>query len=86
MKIHEYIAKEIFKAEGIPVPASQMVKNSEDAHKAALEINKQVAIKSQILVGGRGKAGGIQFATDPDEARDVSSKILGSTGGRKIVH
>lgn len=85
MKIHEYIAKEIFKAEGIAVPASQMVKNSEDAHKAALEIMKPVAIKSQILVGGRGKAGGIQFAADPDEAREVSSKILGSTVKGELV-
>lgn len=78
MKIHEYIAKEIFKSEGITVPTSQMVKNSEDAYNAALEIMKPVAIKSQILVGGRGKAGGIKFASDPDEAREISSKILGS--------
>lgn len=85
MKIHEYIAKEIFKAEGIAVPTSYMVKNSEDAHKAALEIMKPVAIKSQILVGGRGKAGGIKFAADPEEARKVSSKILGSTVKGELV-
>ena len=85
MKIHEYIAKEIFKAEGIAVPTSKMVKNPDDAKKAVLEISKPVAIKSQILVGGRGKAGGIKFAEDPEDAYEVAGKILGSTIKDEVV-
>jgi len=85
MKIHEYIAKEVFKAEGIPVPNNIMVKNPDDARKAAHEIGKPVAIKSQVLVGGRGKAGGIKFAEDPDEAYKLSREILGSTLKGEVV-
>ncbi len=85
MKIHEYIAKEIFKSEGISVPTSQMVKSPEDAKKVALNFLKPVAIKSQILVGGRGKAGGIKFANDPEEAFEISRKILGSTIKGEVV-
>lgn len=85
MKIHEYIAKEIFKSEGIPVPISKMVTNPEDAKIAAQEISKPVAIKSQILVGGRGKAGGIKFAQDPEESCNVSRDILGSTIKDEVV-
>ena len=68
MKIHEYQAKEIFRANGIPTPQSIVAENSKEAQKAALEINKPVAIKSQVLVGGRGKAGGIKFAENPQKA------------------
>ncbi|WP_048189773.1 ADP-forming succinate--CoA ligase subunit beta [Methanobacterium sp. SMA-27] len=78
MKIHEYIAKDVFKGEGIPVPNNKMVTNPEDARKAAIEINKPVAIKSQVLVGGRGKAGGIKFAEIPDDVYDKTKEILGS--------
>lgn len=79
MKIHEYIAKDIFKEEGISVPQNKMVVNPEEAKMAASEIGKPVVIKSQILVGGRGKAGGIKFADNPDEAYTKASEILGST-------
>src|SRR5664280_454479 len=56
-----------------------MVVNPEEAKMAASEIGKPVVIKSQILVGGRGKAGGIKFADNPDEAYTKASEILGST-------
>jgi Succinyl-CoA synthetase, beta subunit len=65
LKIHEYQAKEIFREGGIPTPQSIMVKTPEEAQSAAETINKSVAIKSQVLVGGRGKAGGIKFADNP---------------------
>jgi succinyl-CoA synthetase beta subunit len=79
VKVHEYIAKDIFKDEGITVPHSKMVLSPDEAMKAAMEIGKPVAIKSQILSGGRGKAGGIKFAENPDEVYNVAGKILGST-------
>lgn len=85
MKIHEYIAKNMFKEGGIPIPKSKMVKTPEDAKKAAIKIGKPVAIKSQILVGGRGKAGGIQFAHEPDEVYNKTKEILGSIVKDELV-
>lgn len=77
MKIHEYQAKEIFRSNGIPTPQSIVAENSEKAQKAAKEINQPVAIKSQVLVGGRGKAGGIKFAENPEKAYEVTEELLG---------
>lgn len=77
MKIHEYQAKEIFRASGIPTPKSIVAKNPKEARKAALEIKKPVAIKSQVLVGGRGKAGGIKFADDPEMAYKLAEELIG---------
>ncbi len=85
MKIHEYIAKDIFKEEGISIPQNKMVVSPEEAQEAASEIGKPVAIKSQILSGGRGKAGGIKFADTPDDAYSRTSEILGSTVKDEIV-
>jgi succinyl-CoA synthetase beta subunit len=79
VKIHEYIAKDIFKGEGIPVPRNKMVVSPDEARNASAEIGKPVVIKSQILVGGRGKAGGIKFADNPDDVYCVAGEILGST-------
>lgn len=79
MKIHEYVAKEIFTGRGIPVPKSRVAYNADEAKEIALEIGKPVAIKSQILVGGRGKAGGIKFAENHEEAYKVADEIIGST-------
>jgi len=78
LKIHEYIAKKIFQVEGIPVPESIVAENPEESQKAAEKIGKPVAIKSQVLVGGRGKAGGIKFAETPSEAYTVAESLLGS--------
>lgn len=77
MKFFEYSAKEIFKHEGIPVPESYVAVNGKEAGKAAARINKPVALKSQVLVGGRGKAGGIKFADTPREAKKVAKELLG---------
>lgn len=76
MKFFEYSAKEIFKNEGIPVPPSYVVDDSEDAREAAQKINKPVALKSQVLTGGRGKAGGIKFADTPEETVKVTDELL----------
>jgi succinyl-CoA synthetase beta subunit len=77
MKIHEYQAKEFFAAAGIPVPSGRVVSTPDDAHAAAQEIGKPVVVKAQVLVGGRGKAGGVKLAKDPAEAKQQATEILG---------
>lgn len=76
MKFYEYLAKDVFKKNGIPVPTSQLVESGIKAEKAAENINKPVALKSQVLTGGRGKAGGIKFANNPQEALSAADELL----------
>jgi succinyl-CoA synthetase beta subunit len=77
MKIHEYQAKEIFFKYGIPVPPGEMATTPEQAKEIAQKIGKPVMIKSQVHVGGRGKAGGIKSAENPEEAFEKAKNILG---------
>jgi succinyl-CoA synthetase beta subunit len=77
MKIHEYQAKQFFENAGIPVPAGRVVTTADDAKKTAEEIGKPVVVKAQVLVGGRGKAGGVKLAKTPAEAMERASEILG---------
>lgn len=76
MKLYEYEAKKIFKEHNIPVPKGETASTPEDAERAATEVGFPVVLKSQVLVGGRGKAGGIKFATSPEEAHNISSQLL----------
>jgi succinyl-CoA synthetase beta subunit len=86
MKLYEYSAKQIFKKEGIPIPEGYMVRSSRDAGKIAQDMGRAVAIKSQVLVGGRGKAGGIKFADSSQEAKEVANKLLVSEiKGEKVT-
>jgi succinyl-CoA synthetase beta subunit len=77
MKIHEYQAKQIFAKYGIPLPQGDMATTPEEAKSIAEKIGKPVMIKAQVHVGGRGKAGGIKKADNPDQAYEVASQILG---------
>jgi len=76
MRLHEYEAKEIFHSYGIPKPIGNAVRTPEDAVKKAEEIGLPVVIKAQILVGGRGLAGGIKFAENTEEVRNKANEIL----------
>jgi succinyl-CoA synthetase beta subunit len=76
LKVHEYQAKEIFAGFGIPVPGGKVATSPEEAEAIASEIGKKVVIKAQVHVGGRGKAGGIKFASSPGEAKQVAADIL----------
>ncbi len=76
MKIYEYLAKDLFKKNGIPVPQGQLARSVEEAEKTAQNINKPLALKSQVLVGGRGKSGGIKFADKPDEVPELFNQLL----------
>jgi succinyl-CoA synthetase beta subunit len=77
MKLHEYQAKQLFADAGIPVPERELAGSVEDVVEAADRIGYPVAIKAQVQVGGRGKAGGIDLADAPERARDVAGTILG---------
>jgi succinyl-CoA synthetase beta subunit len=77
MRLYEYEAKEIFERARIPVPPRKVARTVEEAKKAAEEIGLPVAVKAQVLVGGRGKAGGIEFANSIEEVEEISNKLLG---------
>ncbi|MDI6807676.1 MAG: ADP-forming succinate--CoA ligase subunit beta [Candidatus Eisenbacteria bacterium] len=77
MNIHEYQAKELFAKSGIPVPKGVVASSKEEAKSAAAKIGFPVVLKAQVLVGGRGKAGGIKFARTPDEVGENAAAILG---------
>ncbi len=76
MKLHEYQSKQIFSRYNIPIPKGKVASTADEARQIAIELGGRVVIKSQVLVGGRGKAGGIRLAKDPHEAEDIASKIL----------
>jgi succinyl-CoA synthetase beta subunit len=76
MKLHEYQSKKLFEKFGIPIPKGSIANSSSEAKQIAEELGGRVVIKSQVLVGGRGKAGGIRLAKDPDEAKQFANKIL----------
>ncbi|MBP7560540.1 MAG: ADP-forming succinate--CoA ligase subunit beta [Armatimonadetes bacterium] len=77
MKIHEYQAKRLFAEIGIPVPEGRLAHTPDEAAQAAQELGPPVAVKAQVLVGGRGKAGGIKLAASVSEAEDRAAEILG---------
>jgi succinyl-CoA synthetase beta subunit len=76
MKLHEYQSKQIFSRYGIPIPKGKVATTADEARSIAIELGGRVVIKSQVLVGGRGKAGGIRLAKDPREAEDIAAQIL----------
>ncbi len=77
MKLHEYQSKRIFAQHGVPIPQGDVATTPEEARRIAVRLGKRVVIKSQVLVGGRGKAGGIRLADNPNEAEKVADQILG---------
>jgi succinyl-CoA synthetase beta subunit len=76
MKLHEYQSKQIFSRYGIPIPKGRVATTADEARNIAIELGGRVVIKSQVLVGGRGKAGGIRLAKDPHEAEETATQIL----------
>lgn len=86
MNVHEYQAAEILAARGIPVNAGKIAATPEDAEAIAAEFGRLVAIKAQVHIGGRGKAGGIKLARTPAEAKVVASQILGMDIRGHTVH
>ncbi|HEX7939018.1 MAG TPA: ATP-grasp domain-containing protein, partial [Gemmatimonadaceae bacterium] len=77
MNIHEYQAKELLRAEGVPIPAGEVATTPSEVEAIARKIGGAVVVKAQVHAGGRGKAGGVKLAKDATEARALGSKILG---------
>jgi succinyl-CoA synthetase beta subunit/citryl-CoA synthetase large subunit len=77
MRFFEYEAREIVKRAGIPVTDFGFATTPMEAHEIAARIGEPVVIKSQVLTGGRMKAGGVQFADTPDEAAAKAERVLG---------
>ncbi len=77
MKIHEYQARELFAAAGIPVPVARVATTPAEASAIAGEFAARVVVKAQVLTGGRGKAGGVMLAANPAEAESAARQILG---------
>jgi len=77
LKVHEYQAKEIFKNYGIETPMEKMCRTVDEVVAASREIGIPCVIKAQVMVGGRGKAGGIKVAKNETEVKQHAEKILG---------
>ncbi len=76
MRFYEFEAKQLLRRYRVPLPESRLARTAEEAESAAAELDGPVVLKSQVLSGGRMKAGGVQFADTPAEARQAASEIL----------
>jgi len=79
VKVHEYQAKQLFAAYGVPVPDGRVATTPKEAREIALELGGPSVVKAQIHAGGRGKGGGIKLASNADEAEKAAEQILGMT-------
>lgn len=77
MDLLEYQGKQLFARHGLEVSAGEAVTTVEDAVAAANKVGYPVVVKAQVLIGGRGKAGGVKLAADESEAREHATNILG---------
>jgi succinyl-CoA synthetase beta subunit len=76
MKFYEYNIKDVFNNEGILTSEGQVASSASEVFEVAKKIDSPVVLKSQVLTGGRGKAGGIRFADNPEEAKEISSELF----------
>lgn len=86
MDLFEFQGKGLFAAVGVPVPEGREARTPTEARDAAAELGGEVVVKAQVQVGGRGKAGGIRPAADPDEAEARAAEILGMDIKGHTVH
>ena len=86
MNIHEYQAKELLRAEGVPIPPGEVARSPEEAEAIARKFGGMVVVKAQVHAGGRGKAGGVKLAKTPEEAREKAQAILGMQIKGLTVH
>jgi succinyl-CoA synthetase beta subunit len=77
VNIHEYQAKELLRAQGVPIPPGEVASTAAEAEAIARKMGGTVVVKAQVHAGGRGKAGGVKLAKSPAETREVATKILG---------
>jgi succinyl-CoA synthetase beta subunit len=86
LDLFEYQARDLFEAHQIPVLAGAVATTPDQAHSAAAKIGGKVVVKAQVKVGGRGKAGGVKLAENPDDAKEKASAILGMDIKGHTVH
>ncbi len=79
MNLYEYEGRLLFEKYGIPVSNSGLASSPREAREVAEKMNPPYVVKAQVLVGGRGRAGGIQFAETPEEVEETARRILGMT-------
>jgi succinyl-CoA synthetase beta subunit len=77
MKLHEYQAKELLARAGVPVNEGEVASTVDEAYAIAKRIGKPVMVKAQVMMGGRGKAGGVKFSKDAEAAQENARNILG---------
>jgi succinyl-CoA synthetase beta subunit len=78
MRLYEFEAANVFKTKGIPVPRQEVAETTEEAMTLAGEIGYPVLLKAQVLVGGRGLAGGIKTVSTPDELEETAGQMFSS--------
>lgn len=81
MKLHEYQSKDLLARFGVPVPGGRVADNPEDARTIAKGLGGKVVVKAQVLMGGRGKAGGVKLFEDADDAAEFTRDLI----GKKLV-
>src|SRR5213596_2862286 len=86
MDLLEYQGKQLFRAHGVSVPEGRPAASVEEAVEAAEELGYPVVIKAQVMIGGRGKAGGIKLAADRSQAEEHAGAILGMDIRGLTVH
>ncbi len=86
MNLHEYQARELLKAAGVPMFEGGVASTPAEAEAIAAHLGGGVVVKAQVHSGGRGKAGGVKLAKSPAEARAHAEKILGMTIKGLVVH
>ncbi len=79
MNLHEYQARALLKAAGVPVPDGDVAKSPAEVEAIAARLGGSVVVKAQVHAGGRGKAGGVKLAKTPSEASAHATRILGMT-------
>jgi succinyl-CoA synthetase beta subunit len=77
MNLHEYQGKELFRAAGLPVPPGEVARSADDAAAIADRLGYPVVVKAQVLIGGRGKAGGVKVVRSREEVLREAGRILG---------
>ncbi len=77
MDLYEYQAKDLFDRHGVPVTPGEVCSSADTAREVARKIGGPVVVKAQVKTGGRGKAGGVKLAADPDEAEARARDIIG---------
>lgn len=86
MDLYEYQAKQLFESHSVPTTQGEVASTADAAHEIARKIGSQVVVKAQVKTGGRGKAGGVKLAENPEDAREKAQAILGMDIKGHTVH